>query len=147
MLWTALVGVLLVLVRNVLPDHADGGFTLGELLEIVMAILLYIGLSSLLCIPCVWIALAERPHIGSMLLLAGALIVCPFLTQVCTSMIFHQGLDDDVLIGVTSYEVGLTVTTLAALLVLRLLGYRLLVVVPQSILNSPNLQLDESLAD
>jgi hypothetical protein len=43
--------------------------------------------------------------------------------------------------------VGLTVTTLAALLVLRLLGYRLLVVVPQSILNSPNLQLDESLAD
>lgn len=128
MLWTTLVGVLLVIVRNVLPERSEGGLSSSDLVDIVMLILVYIGLSSLLCIPCVWIALPERPHIGASMVLCGAFIAGPLLSLFFTIMIVGRSDVGQLLTGVAYFEAGLTGTTLAVLLVLRSLGYRVLVV-------------------
>ena len=124
LLWTTLAGLLQFLVRNTLPEHSER-ISPRQLVEIVMAILVYIGLSSLLCIPCVWIMLSERPQRGPVLLLAGALMAGPFLMLVFTNLIFGRLHTGELLVGVTCYEIGLSGTTLAVLLVLRFLGYRL----------------------
>ena len=124
MLGTALVGVLLVLVRNSLPEECDG-IRLRELVEIFMFLLIYIGLSSLLCLPCIWITLTERPQIRSSLTLAGTIISGPFIMLACTNMIFPGQESAEVIPGVLCYEFGLAGTTLAVLFVLRSLGYRM----------------------
>jgi len=90
-------------------------------------IFVYTGLSSLLSIPSVWIAPTEWPHLSASLLLAGALIAGPFLVLVGTNIIFGEQGTGEMLSGVTCYEVGLTGTTLTVLLILRSLGYRMLV--------------------
>lgn len=126
MLWTAMIGVLLVLVRNSLPEAREG-IPPRDLVSIVMFLLIYVGLSSLLCMPCIWITLAERPQIRSALTLAGAIVAGPFVILVCTNMIFPGQQIAEVVPSVLCYELGLAGTTLAMLFVLRLLGYRMLV--------------------
>lgn len=126
MLGTAVVAVVLVLVRNSLPGHSVG-ISLRELMEILMLMLSFIGLSSLLSVPCLWIALTEKPSLRPWLVLVCAFVAGPFLVLVCSSMIFGPQVLEESLLGVPCYEVGLTGTLLAGLWVLRSLGYRMLV--------------------
>jgi len=124
MLWTALVGVLLVIVRESLPRES-GGVRMREIVEIALATICYVVLSSLLSMPCLWLVLAKQRSWSALVALGCTLVGGPVFILICSSMIFVRQLPDEILPGVACYEVGLTGTSIVVLLVLRLTGYRM----------------------
>jgi hypothetical protein len=125
-LWTVIMSVFLSLLRSTFPA-ARYTPPLFMLLAVVLFSATFIGLSSLLSIPCVWIVLTERPSPIPSLLLLGTIVSGPFLMLVCLNKAIVGSDSLEVVYGVLYYEYGLTGTTLAMLFVLRLLGYRMLV--------------------
>ncbi len=125
MLWTGLVCVLLVLVRNTFPTET---VTIGarDLMDTGFYLIIFILFSSLLSLPCIWIALTKRPQILSVLTLVGTIIVGPFIILVVTYMRFPVVRFSEVVSGVFCYGIGFAGTTLAVLFVLQYLGYRML---------------------
>jgi acetyl esterase len=125
MLWTGVVGVLLAIVRNTLPTKNIGA-PLAQLTDVAVFLMIYIVLALLLGLPCIWIALTKRPQMFPVLTLAGTITFGPFIAFACTEAAYPGQSVADFVPGVLCYEVGLTGTTLAVLLVMRFLGYRML---------------------
>ncbi len=124
MLCTAIIAVLLVIVRSALPKQS-ADIPVRQLTEIFLAILVYVSLSCLLTIPCVWIVLSETIPVHSLMIGLITFVVGPVVALVLTMMIFGRQDADEFFQGVLCYECGLTVTTGATLFILRCAGYRL----------------------
>ena len=105
MLWTGFVSVLLVVVRNSFPTESEG-VPLRVLTEVATFLLIYVVLSSLLCLPCIWIALIERPRIYSALTLAATITFGPFVVFVTTNLVFPGQEAIELVPGVLCYEIG-----------------------------------------
>jgi|GEM_PF-3390408 hypothetical protein len=122
MILTALFAILLVVVQSSMP-HGHQFLSIGEILETCVYLIIYIAVSSLLSIPCVWIALSERKKTPSLVTLAATITVAPFLLFGLTKMLAGQ-VDSEAIFSIFCYEIGLTGTTLATLVIFRLLGYQ-----------------------
>jgi acetyl esterase len=125
MLWMAFISVLLVIVRNSFPTQSEG-VPLRILIEVATFLLIYIVLSSLLCLPCIWIALIERPRIYCALTLVATIIFGPFVVFVTTNSLLPGQDPIELVLGVLCYEIGFAGTTLGVLFAVRFLGYRML---------------------
>jgi hypothetical protein len=123
MLWMALVGLLLVVVRNSLPDTNEN-IPQRELGGILLVILAYIGLSALLCVPCIWIVLGAKNARSAALLLVGLLLIAPWVMLHVGKAAFPPFRTSDLLVGTAIYSAGLTTTTLGVAIVWWMLGYR-----------------------
>ena len=125
MICTAAVGVLLVLVKHSLPEGSlIGGAPWGE---IIGGVCVFMAFSALICIPCVWLALADQHRIMWGVWLVIVCFAGPPIVFAAIVAMFGAPPDTGEVIGsIFLFGLGAGGTTLLVLLVARLMGYRLI---------------------
>lgn len=127
MFWTTLVGVLLAVVRNSLPDAEMIG-PLSGVIQISLVLVTYACWSAFLCVPAVWIVLGQAQRLPASVLLVAAIAVGPVAVYYFGYAAMRRPPLPLVMQISYSYAAGLVATTLAVLLVLRRLDYRFIAV-------------------
>ena len=125
MICTAVVGVLLVIIKHSLPESNsfDGN---APWVQIFGALSVFMLFSAIICLPCAWLAFAEKYRVFSGVWLFIALFLGPLIVFSALDMIFGLPNDMEPVIGIFSFGLGGGVSTLLVLFIARLLGYRLL---------------------
>ena len=135
--FTAIVGVLLVLVKHSLP--ADGlGNNMPQWRELVAVMSVFMVFSTLICLPCVWLALSDGRQFIWLIWLAVAGLAGPFIVfAVVSSVVGRPPKSADVIASIFCFELGAAGTMLLVLMIFRSLGYRLIRPILQSPISQP----------
>ncbi len=118
-------GVIILLQYSLPEDQSRMGPGVRDILEILFGAGVFAAFSMLICIPCIWLALADRRRwlwgIGlGLVWLGGPWCIVPLLKM-------QYGMPNTLepLLHTGSYATGLLATTLLVLFIFRYLGYRL----------------------
>jgi hypothetical protein len=123
----ALSGII-ILLQYSLPRHAAPFGNLARLLEFLVGAFAFIAFSALICIPCVWLVLADKRRwpwaVGlGIVWLGGPWLI---MTLLRSTYPLPPGAFVDAVVNATAFGSGMMVTTLLVLFIMHFLGYRLL---------------------
>lgn len=121
---TAALGVLLVLVKHSLPEGS-----LGQAIpwhEIIGGGCVFMAFCTLICLPCLWLALTDVRRSLCALCLAIVCLGGPLIVSALLVAMYGRGPNaKEAILGIFFFGVGAAGTTLLVLFVVRFLGYRL----------------------
>ncbi|NLS98149.1 MAG: hypothetical protein GXX96_38960 [Planctomycetaceae bacterium] len=122
------VSGIFILLRYSLPqDDSMVGPSLAEILGMLFGVAVFITFSAMICIPCIWLTLADRRRAGAAVLLAVVVLAGPWIALTVLEMGYGPIGPDvwEAMLVTSSFGAGVSATTLLLLYVWRQLGYRL----------------------
>ena len=117
-----------ILLRYSLPqDDSMAGPSLAEILGILFGVAVFMTFSAMICIPCIWLTLADRRRAGAAAVLAVVVLAGPWIALTVLEMGYGPIGPDvwEAMLVTSAFGAGVSVTTLLLLYVWRQLGYRL----------------------
>lgn len=121
---TAVVGLLLVLVKHSLPKESPAGNVPWP--EIIGGGFVFIAFSAIVCLPCVWLALSDERRVRWAVWLAVGGVGGPLIVFAALAAMFGPiRYAAEAIAAISTFGLGAGGTTLLVLFVVRLLGYRL----------------------
>ena len=125
LVFTTLVGVLLMMVKQSLPaGRFANSIPLAETIAVMFVIMVF---STLICLPCVWLALSTgRPLVWLVWLAVVGLAGPPVVVACISAIVSNVPQLARVIATMYCFALGAAGTMLLTLLILRSLGYRLI---------------------
>jgi len=122
---TAVVGMLLVLVKHSLPEgHLS---THARWFVVVGTGLVFVAFSAAICLPCIWLTLRDNPNRSWALGLSIVVLGGPPVVFAALVAISAGGPDvAEVIMGIYVFGLGTAATLILVLLIVRAIGYRLI---------------------